>query len=84
MSQNIPHIYYHAVTKQKIDSTHENPVRAGFIGSAHEHWHSSANPESTLKVIGKVSGTLTSVWIQAGRLNRRQIMRAALAGVNIS
>ncbi|MGZ3874894.1 MAG: hypothetical protein ACXVJD_18380 [Mucilaginibacter sp.] len=36
---------------QKIDYIHKNPVRAGFVGSAHEFWYSSANPESPLKVI---------------------------------
>src|SRR6185312_15138046 len=40
-----------AVIEQKIDYTHENPVRAGFVGSAHEYWYSSANPESPLKII---------------------------------
>ena len=29
-----------AVIEQKIDSIHENPVRAGFVGPAHEYWHS--------------------------------------------
>jgi len=40
-----------AVIEQKIDYIHENPVRAGFVGAAHEYWYSSANPESPLKVI---------------------------------
>jgi putative transposase len=40
-----------AVIDQKIDYIHNNPVRAGFVGSAHEFWYSSANPESPLKVI---------------------------------
>jgi hypothetical protein len=40
-----------AVIDQKIDYIHENPVRAGFVGSAYEFWYSSANPESRLKVI---------------------------------
>jgi type I restriction enzyme R subunit len=26
-------------------------LRAGFVGSAHEFWYSSANPESQLKII---------------------------------
>ena len=39
------------VIDQKIDYIHNNPVRAGFVGSAHEFWYSSANPESPLKVI---------------------------------
>jgi REP element-mobilizing transposase RayT len=39
------------VIDQKIDYIHHNPVRAGFVGSAHEFWYSSANPESPLKVI---------------------------------
>jgi hypothetical protein len=30
---------------------YENPVRAGFVGAAHEYWYSSANPESPLKII---------------------------------
>jgi putative transposase len=44
-------LYSPAVIDQKIDYIHENPVRAGFVGSAHEFWYSSANPESPLKVI---------------------------------
>jgi len=40
-----------AVIDQKIDYIHNNPVRAGFVGSAHEFWYSSANSESPLKVI---------------------------------
>ena len=44
-------LYTPAVIEQKIDYTHENPVRAGFVGSAHEYWYSSANSESPLKVI---------------------------------
>ena len=44
-------LYSAAVIDQKIDYIHENPVRAGFVGSAHEFWYSSANPESPLKVI---------------------------------
>ena len=44
-------LYSPAVIEQKIDYTHENPVRAGFVGSAHEYWYSSANPESPLKII---------------------------------
>lgn len=39
------------VIDQKINYIHENPVRAGFVGSAHEYWYSSANPESPLKII---------------------------------
>ena|GEM_PF-272058 len=44
-------LYTPAVIEQKIDYIHENPVRAGFVGSAHEYWYSSANPESPLKII---------------------------------
>nr|WP_294794628.1 transposase [uncultured Mucilaginibacter sp.] len=44
-------LYSPAVVDQKIDYIHENPVKAGFVGSAHEFWYSSANPESPLKVI---------------------------------
>jgi putative transposase len=44
-------LYSSAVMDQKIDYIHENPVKAGFVGSAHEYWYSSANPESPLKVI---------------------------------
>ncbi|TSD67310.1 transposase [Inquilinus sp. KBS0705] len=44
-------LYSPAVIDQKIDYIHENPVKAGFVGSAHEFWYSSANPESPLKVI---------------------------------
>ncbi|WP_295652368.1 transposase [uncultured Mucilaginibacter sp.] len=44
-------LYSAAVIDQKIDYIHENPVRAGFVGSAHEYWYSSANAESPLKVI---------------------------------
>ena len=44
-------LYTPAVIDQKIDYIHENPVRAGFVGSAHEFWYSSANPESPLQVI---------------------------------
>ena len=40
-----------AVIDQKIDYIHENPVRAGFVGSAHEFWYSSANPESPLRIL---------------------------------
>ncbi len=43
-------LYSPAVIDQKIDYIHENPVKAGFVGSAHEFWYSSANPESPLKV----------------------------------
>ena len=44
-------LYSPAVIDQKIDYVHENPVRAGFVGSSHEYWYSSANPESPLKVL---------------------------------
>jgi putative transposase len=44
-------LYSPAVIDQKIDYIHDNPVRAGFVGSAHEFWYSSANPESPLKII---------------------------------
>jgi len=44
-------LYSPAVIEQKIDYIHENPVKAGFVGSAHEYWYSSANPESPLKII---------------------------------
>ncbi|MDB4902763.1 MAG: Transposase like protein [Mucilaginibacter sp.] len=44
-------LYTPAVIEQKIDYIHENPVRTGFVGSAHEYWYSSANPESPLKII---------------------------------
>ncbi len=44
-------LYSPAVIEQKIDYTHENPVRAGFVGSAHEYWYNGANPESPLKII---------------------------------
>jgi len=44
-------LYSPAVIDQKIDYIHENPVRAGFVGAAHEFWYSSANPESPLTVI---------------------------------
>jgi len=44
-------LYSPAVIDQKIDYIHENPVRAGFVGSAHEYWYSSANPESPLNII---------------------------------
>jgi REP element-mobilizing transposase RayT len=43
-------LYSAAVIQQKIDYIHDNPVRAGFVGSAHEFWYSSANPESPLKI----------------------------------
>ncbi len=43
-------LYSPAVTDQKIDYIHENPVKASFVGSAHEYWYSSANPESPLKI----------------------------------
>ncbi|MDB5017748.1 MAG: Transposase like protein [Mucilaginibacter sp.] len=43
-------LYTSAVIDQKIDYIHENPVKAGFVGAAHEYWYSSANPESPLKV----------------------------------
>lgn len=44
-------LYTPAVIEQKIDYIHQNPVRAGFVGSAHEYWYSSANAESPLKVM---------------------------------
>jgi putative transposase len=44
-------LYSPAVIDQKIDYIHENPVRAGFVGSAHEFWYSSANPESPLQIV---------------------------------
>lgn len=44
-------LYTSAVIQQKIDYIHDNPVVAGFVGSAHEFWYSSANPESPLKII---------------------------------
>ena len=44
-------LYSLAVIQQKIDYIHDNPVKAGFVGSAHEFWYSSANPESPLKII---------------------------------
>ncbi len=44
-------LYSPAVIDQKIDYIHNNPVKAGFVGSAHEFWYSSANPESPLKII---------------------------------
>ena len=43
-------LYSPAVIDQKIEYIHENPVKAGFVGSAHEFWYSSANPESPLIV----------------------------------
>jgi putative transposase len=49
---NHPILLYSAnVIQQKIDYIHDNPVRAGFVGSAHEYWYSSANPDSPLKII---------------------------------
>lgn len=45
-------LYSPAVIEQKIDYIHENPVKAGFVGSAHEFWYSSANTESPLIVMG--------------------------------
>ncbi|MES2110701.1 MAG: transposase [Bacteroidota bacterium] len=44
-------LYAPAVIQQKIDDIHDNPVVAGGVGSAHEFWYSSANPESPLKII---------------------------------
>jgi REP element-mobilizing transposase RayT len=44
-------LYSAAVIQQKIDYIHDNPVKAGFVGSAHEFWYSSANLESPLKII---------------------------------
>ena len=43
-------LYSRGVIEQKVDYIHQNPVRAGFVGAAHEYWYSSANPESPLKV----------------------------------
>jgi putative transposase len=43
-------IYSPEILQQKINYIHQNPVRAGFVGSAHEYWYSSANPESPLKL----------------------------------
>jgi putative transposase len=43
-------LYSPAVIDQKIDYIHDNPVSAGFVGSAHEFWYSSGNPESPLKI----------------------------------
>ncbi|MBB5397453.1 transposase [Mucilaginibacter sp. AK015] len=43
-------LYSAAVIEQKTKYIHDNPVRAGFVGSAHEYWYSSANPESPLIV----------------------------------
>jgi len=37
------------------------PVRAGLVGSAHEYWYSSANPESQLKIVCAVIETLIVV-----------------------
>ncbi|QKJ31439.1 transposase [Mucilaginibacter mali] len=49
---NHPVLLYSAdVIQQKIDYIHNNPVKAGFVGSAHEYWYSSANPDSPLKII---------------------------------
>jgi len=44
-------LYTPAVIQQKIDDIHDSPVVAGFVGSAHEFWYSSANPESPVKII---------------------------------
>ena len=44
-------LYTAEVVAQKIDYIHQNPVRAGFVGAAHEYWYSSANSESPLKII---------------------------------
>jgi REP element-mobilizing transposase RayT len=43
-------LYSPAVIDQKIDYIHDNPVRAGFVGSPHEFWYSSANADSPLKM----------------------------------
>jgi putative transposase len=49
---NYPVLLYSTdVTDQKINYIQENPVRAGFVGSAHEYWYSSANLESPLKIV---------------------------------
>jgi putative transposase len=44
-------LYSADVIQQKIDYIHHNPVKAGFVGSEHEYWYSSANPDSVLQVI---------------------------------
>lgn len=44
-------LYSTEVIEQKINYIHQNPVRAGFVGSAHEYWYSSANPDSPLKIV---------------------------------
>lgn len=44
-------LYSPDVIQQKIDYIHNNPVVAGFVGSAHEYWYSSANPESPLDTL---------------------------------
>ena len=44
-------LYSPAVIEQKINYIHDNPVKAGLVGAAHEYWYSSANAESPLKVI---------------------------------
>lgn len=50
---NYPVLLYSAdFIQQKIDYIHNNPVKAGFVGSAHEYWYSSANPDSPLPIIG--------------------------------
>ena len=38
------------IMKQKIDYTHWNPVKAGFVNEPFEYLYSSANPLSPLKV----------------------------------
>jgi putative transposase len=43
-------LYSPKVIEQKTDYIHDNPVKAGFVGSPHEYWYSSANPESPLIV----------------------------------
>ncbi|WP_374949144.1 transposase [Mucilaginibacter sp.] len=44
-------LYSNEIIQQKIDYIHLNPVRAGFVGAAHEYWYSSANAESPLQVL---------------------------------
>jgi putative transposase len=44
-------LYSNDVIDQKINYIHQNPVRAGFVGSPQDWWLSSANPESPIKVL---------------------------------
>jgi putative transposase len=67
-------LYSNAVIEQKIDYILENPVKAGFVGSAHEYWYSSANLESPLKVIyWSLAWTLTCAYVQAWTLGQAYI-----------